>query len=148
MFYRGFDNYTNNMQFGENDYITNYPYGGMQNPYIYNAPQRTNQNWQKDLYPEIYNIIHPVISNICSKRNIYLNEETLENLTEEVYSKIQEDTEEENRNNNLLKDLIKILIIREFFPRRRPRPRPPHRIYQDMEMPYREFYHPFPEEYM
>lgn len=146
MFYRGFD---------ENDYMfsnTYDIYGGIQptyNGYNYNIQRNT---WQKDLYPEIYNIIYPVITNICSKRNIYLNEESLENLVTEIYSKIEEDSSLENRKEereqNLLKDLIRILIIREFFPRRRPRPRPPHRAHQEWEMPYREFYHPFPEEYM
>jgi hypothetical protein len=131
MFYNGFDEMN--------------IYGEMQNPYIYNQGMYQNYNmprnsWHKDLYPEIYNIIYPIVTNVSSRNNIRLNEETLERLTNEVYEKI-ENLEGENEE-QLLKDLIRILIIREFYPRKRPiQPR-------RMQMNNMEFYHPFPEEYM
>lgn len=134
MFYRDFE---------END--TYDMYGAIGNPYM-NYSQGFYQNynpvrttWQKDLYPEIYNIIYPIITSVISRKNIRLTEENLERLVMEVYEKVEgmeKQTEEE-----LLKDLIRILIIREFYPRKRPVPRL-------MQVNNREFYHPFPEEYM
>ena len=95
----------------------------------------------EDLYPEIYKIIYPMIKKICMQSPRPLSMETLDDMTDEIYSNIEanniinlniniesnknennsssnkKNINNENRDsrqiNNPIRDLIKILLIRE-----------------------------------
>ena len=109
------------------------------------------------LYPDIYKIIYPMVQKVCMRATGVINEELINDMTNEVYNAMEENRqcskevqkssseirsgnsqnirkiEETRQNNFLLRDLIRILIIRELLRRRRPgmgRPpmRPPYPI--------------------
>ena len=105
-------------------------------------------------YPEIYNIIYPMIQKACSENRGGVTRELVDKMTEEIYLAVEDRELEQNRNtekvdnkkskplgtnedrtcesckrNTGLQDLIKILLLRELidrpgFPGFRP-PRPP-----------------------
>ncbi|MBR6033804.1 MAG: hypothetical protein IKP28_03585 [Clostridia bacterium] len=116
------------------------------------------QEENQDLYPEIYKVIYPMVRKACKENESNeITEETVENLTNIVYTNIdigdvevsdnqitqqelrngdvpnprarsqQRETRQSRNNNPLLHDLIRILVLREFFDRRRPN-RPPFPI--------------------
>lgn len=113
------------------------------------------------LYPENYRIIYPMVQKVCMKATGAINEELINNMTNEVYNAMVErehrqysnelqknsseirsgsssstrKVEETRQNNFMLRDLIRILIIRELLRRRRAgMGRPPMR--PPMRPPY------------
>ena len=109
----------------------------------------------ENLYPEIYKIIYPMIQKACNQNTKPIDENLIDDMTDDIYSNIEADNIinlniniENNRNekvadkeknsrckvtenrqvNNPIRDLIRILLIRELLDRpgyRPPRPRPP-----------------------
>lgn len=125
----GYPTYTNNFN---SNYMA-------QQTYVNN-----NQNIQiEDCYPEIYKIIYPMIKTRCANQTLPINSETIDQMTEEIYSametekeiitkdevkKVENRGEDRQLRNRNLQDLIKILIIRELLgrPGNRPQMQPPH----------------------
>ncbi len=91
----------------------------------------------EDLYPDIYNIIYPMVRKICMENKKDLNREVLDEMSNEIYNNLETNEginlnititndskaversrelnlEKENKN-NILKDLIKILILQELI---------------------------------
>ncbi len=132
------------------------------------------QEEKLDWYPEIYKIIYPMVRKACSENeNNEITEETIENITNIIYTNIevgdieassnqniqpelrngdvpnprvknqQKETRQFRNNNPLLRDLIRILVLREFYDRRRPN-RPPFPIRPGGPMEPRP---PFPRYY-
>ena len=119
-----------------NPYIEYQGYNMRYNPYNFNVNEKENRNL-RDLYPDIYNIVEPMIKKVCIKNRNTIDNETLDNMTNEVYNNLEtneginlnitinnelkpetrsKEINLENRNqnkNNFLKDLIKILILQE-----------------------------------
>lgn len=117
--------------------ILGYSVNQMQDNYCKNDSNNiinTYNNKIGEFYPEIYKIIYPMVCKACIKVSTSINIETVNQITEEVYTNIEntESTEETNgirRYNNqrikkdynnqyrnpILRDLIKILVIRELF---------------------------------
>ncbi len=105
---------------------------------IYNNINISNNNIELEKsYPEIYNVVYPMVSNKCNNvRNINITNDDIEKMTDEIYYEIEgkdaqtnnvakvENRKTENRQINFgVRDLIKILLIRELL----NRPRPPYR---------------------
>lgn len=94
----------------------------------------------EDLYPEIYKIIYPMVQKACSQNTHPINDDVLDEITNDIYSNIEADNIinlniniDNNRNENKsisnsknvdsenkdkrhfnpVRDLIKILLIRE-----------------------------------
>lgn len=100
----------------------------------------------ESLYPDIYRMIQPMVQKACMRATGVINEEMINNMTEEIYNAMSEETrssretsktsaeirtnntqntrrvEETRQNNYLLRDLIRILIIKELLRRRPGRP--------------------------
>ena len=141
----------------QNTYYNNYDnYEPIQNSM--SMPTTAMSNIQirelEKCYPEIYNIIYPMIQKACSENRGEVTRELVDKMTEEIYlavedreleqnrtsekvddktartSNIKDDRTCENRQRNTgLNDLIRILLLRELigrpgFPGFRP-PRPP-----------------------
>lgn len=143
-----------------NDYYEGYNYiGNNNNRYNYNntypeqyrnfnSPSIETRELEEN-YPEIYKIVYPMVAKACSNYSQPMNNNIINNLTNEIYLAIEEVPEvnttidsknntrhSNNNNNNILKDLIRILILRELlsrpqypgggrppYPPRPPRPR-------------------------
>jgi len=97
MFYSNYDNY---MQ----DY---YCYNQMPNSRIgmYNPHMNMNTNYVQqqesfnNLYPNIYNIINPVVSRVLLGNNTqFLSEDSMKNLTDTIYSIVENQINIENEN--------------------------------------------------
>lgn len=126
--------------FNTNDYYI------MQNNNLVNM---NNQNLE-ELYPDIYKKVYPLVCNECNRNTMPITNETLEEMTDNVFNAISVDLKietnvkvdtrndnsrqgedrQERRRNNTLRDLIKILILNQIlgggFPIRPPFPgRPP-----------------------
>ena len=93
----------------------------------YMAVNNTEQ--LKNMYPEIYKIIYPMVKKACLQPTYPITEESLNVMTEEVYSNIGTDS-------GSLEDLIKILLIRELINK------PEQRIHS-MQKPMHSMYNPF-----
>jgi len=121
-------------------YDMNYDNWNMPNMTVMNTIQ--TQELEK-CYPDIYNIVYPMIQKACIKNTRPLTRELIDSMTDEIYFAIEDKemlenrSKEENkedrqiRRNTNLNDLIRILILRELlgspgFPGGRP-PRPPVR---------------------
>lgn len=118
----------------------------------YNNQNQSLMNSELDkCYPEIYKIVYPMIRTKCDNFRGNVNNEEIENMTDEIYyaldsdvsktiektvekkvdTKVNEKTVENRQTrqiNRNLRDLIKILLIRELLNRPgRPQfpPRPP-----------------------
>lgn len=119
----------------------------------------------ENLYPEIYKIVYPMIQKACSHNNKPVDENLIDDMTDDIYSNIEADNiinlninVENNRNesatskeknnrckttenrqfNNPIRDLIRILLIRELLDRpgyRPPRPRPPGPVFPGSHFP-------------
>ena len=118
-----------------NPYKTNYRQ--MQYNYLPNNPYVLADSTSKieqleNMYPEIYKILYPMIKKASSQNTSQMTPETLETMTQEIYSNIEagniinisvdvsNNSESDNSNtnitqyiNNYLYDLIKILLLRE-----------------------------------
>ena len=106
-------------------------------------------------YPEIYQIVYPMVQKACGRRNsVILDETQINEMVDEVYNAIEpgddilqgvdngstprngdvknpraKETRRPNNNNYLLRDLIRILIIRELLQgggSQNNMPRPPY----------------------
>ena len=145
--YRGYEDYMQSvLGYNANPSTNGYNYT-IPNTYreaeMYNAVQ-INPNMQEinKLYPEIYDVVYPVVQKVWSRRNVAnITEEMISEMVEEVYGVIEpgDDIVEQGeaplrngdvrnpraketrqsqsgrRNNRLLRDLIRILILRELF---------------------------------
>ena len=99
------------------------------------ANEDVRLNNMKELYPELYDLIYPKVSEIIDKSDINseISGEMLESMIDEILlsSGIQRvdnvPVAAANRFDDRLRELIRILILREIFGRRPkpPRPRPP-----------------------
>jgi len=80
--------------------ILGYP---MQSNSMYNTNINTNTNTGYDMsyiqnnelekcYPEIYKIIYPMVRTACSGNVEPINEQTIENMTDDIYSAIESNT--------------------------------------------------------
>ena len=122
--------------------------------------EETNLEDFNKYYPEIYQIVYPMVQKACGKRNITnLDEAQLNEMVEEVYNGIEpgddilqgEDNGSTPRNgdvknpraketrrkndNYLLKDLIRILFVREFLQGGWQNNRPPRPPFNNNMMP-------------
>lgn len=81
-------------------------YQNMNNMYIqnnsnnYNLSNNNNREELENCYPEIYKIVYPMVSQRCSTMSQPVTRETVENMTDEIYSAI-EVSNEINLNINL-----------------------------------------------
>ena len=119
----------------------------------------------ENLYPEIYKIVYPMIQKACNQNNKPIDENLIDDMTDDIYSNIEADNiinlninVENNRNesatnkeknnrckttenrqfNNPIRDLIRILLIRELLDRpgyRPPRSRPPGPVFPGSHFP-------------
>lgn len=142
MYYQDFESYMQEV-LGYKGNMQNCP--DEWNSDIYIMPSNDMQNCEK-FYPSVYQIIYPVIQNVCINHNSEeMSEELMQRMLTEVNIQLQQKNisitmeqtqtisrgndkkrEERSNNNSLLQDLIKIWIIREFFMNRPPhRPTPP-----------------------
>ncbi len=128
------------------------------NDYYYDMPMMMTTDYAttetdefRELYPEIYKLIYPMVCKVCSQNSTgEITKDLVDRMTDEIYVNFEaEDTQTSNmrtplkngdvRNPNakepevrqetrqrnfLLRDLIKILILRELLKNRRPN-RPP-----------------------
>ena len=74
-------------------------YQNMNNMYIqnnsnnYNLSNNNNREELENCYPEIYKIVYPMISQRCSTMSQPVTRETVENITDEIYSAIEVNSE-------------------------------------------------------
>ena len=105
----------------------------------------------EEMYPDIFKTLKPVIEDACSKCDLKITNEVLEDMVDSIYQRIDNNEinvninvindsninsgvrEAENRgirrkrpNNQLLRDLIKILLINQLINANK-RPNMPHR---------------------
>lgn len=52
----------------------------------------------KELYPDIYHKVYPLVCNECKNANMQITNETLEQMTENVYKAIEIDLKIETKN--------------------------------------------------
>lgn len=126
-------------------YQYNYPNNDLYGYAPYNIQNRNNisSNEMESYYPEIYNVIYPMVKKVCLKNNRGISQEVIDDMVEEIYSNLEnnkaitlnivlnneingqnaggkEDLRQENRQlsrNNVLSDLIRILVLRELIGR-------------------------------
>ena len=74
-------------------------YQNMNNMYIqnnsnnYNLSNNNNREELENCYPEIYKIVYPMVSQRCSTMSQPVTRETVENMTDEIYSAIEVNSE-------------------------------------------------------
>lgn len=141
MYYNMYEEYIRNVlgypkrqDIYQNDISYGIEYGyrnGYQNLPINNIERmEQSRNENKELekyYPEIYNIVYPIILEKCEENRGEINEQLINNITEEIYLKIPKEKREDrgDRQNFNLRDLIRILLLREWGRPNRPPDRPP-----------------------
>lgn len=82
-----YDQYNLGSNFNYNYSCTcDYPYNCNQNFYSRNIVQDI-----ENMYPEIYNIIYPMIQKACMQNNKPVTEDVLEEMTNDIYSNIEAD---------------------------------------------------------
>lgn len=88
----------------------------------------------ENCYPDIYNLVYPMVQKACMQSNRPMTRENIESMTNEIYFSIESEErgedEKENRQvirNQGLNDLIRILILREILGRPNFPPPPPGR---------------------
>lgn len=62
---------------------------------INTIPNYTNKNFE-EFYPEIYNIIYPMVKKVCSNQPITVNAENIEKMTDEIYFAVEEQNSTQN----------------------------------------------------
>lgn len=78
----------------QNQYKTCYPYHNSvkyqscNNPKCYKNQNQSESCDIKNLYPEIYHIINPMVCEMCDKNNRPINEELIESMTNEIYDNV------------------------------------------------------------
>ena len=96
----------------------------------YNDFQNSTNKNLESFYPELYKLIYPMIQNACMRNTKPITEETISQMTKDIYSNFNaddvslsetRDSEIQERalrpNNFVLNDLIRILLIRELLGR-------------------------------
>ena len=74
-------------------------YQNMNNMYIqnnsnnYNLSNNNNREELENCYPEIYKIVYPMVTQRCSTMSQPVTRETVENMTDEIYSAIEVNSE-------------------------------------------------------
>ena len=142
----GFEQY----DYEQNNFYEQIPYDN----FLYYSTRNLVSDLE-NLYPEIYKIVYPMIQKACNQNNKPIDENLIDDMTDDIYSNIEADniinlninienkrnesavnkeknnkckTAENRQFNNPIHDLIRILLIRELLDRpgyRPPRPRPP-----------------------
>lgn len=126
--------------------LENYPYSSMyrgdfyDNMGFYQDRNTLSREEIESYYPEIYNIVYPMVRKVCSQNRGELTGDTIDRMVEEVYSNVETDnsivlninlendvrgTKVEKSSEKLenratrrnLNDLIRILILRELLGR-------------------------------
>ena len=109
-----------------------------------NMPTMNGIQELENCYPDIYNIVFPMVQKACAKNTKAITKELIDSMTDEIYFTVEDnELSETNRGKNdknssenrqrviknpMLNDLIRILILREFLRRnQRPPFRPPMR---------------------
>lgn len=67
----------------------------------FNMPQQIESNLEtsrlESCYPDIYNLVYPMVKKACSQNNRALSSNLVEELTNEIYNAIEDDNLNENR---------------------------------------------------
>ena len=67
----------------------------------FNMPQQVESNLEvsrlESCYPDIYNLVYPMVKKACSQNNRALSSNLVEELTNEIYNAIEDDNLNENR---------------------------------------------------
>ena len=91
-----------------------------ENEYEYENFYNSQTDELEDFYPEIYRIVYPMVTKVCDNCRDSISRETIENMTDEVYSSLETSNEirqEENRsissNSKEVKTAIKEPINKE-----------------------------------
>lgn len=93
-----YEEYMNNLlgiKLKKNDY--NFDYRNLENVYPYNYMNFQNPEMFQDmdvqnletLYPEMYNLIYPMIKKVCMQNTEPITEELIDNMTYEIYNNIE-----------------------------------------------------------
>lgn len=99
----------------------------------YNFQSTDNSELMK-LYPEIYNVVNPMVRKICEGNTKTVDRDLIEKMSSEIYSNLEmqpdknggKEVRQSAVNNNILQDLIKILLLNQLLNQNRPpRPGPP-----------------------
>ena len=69
----------------------------------FNMPQQIESNLEtsrlESCYPDIYNLVYPMVKKACSQNNRALSSDLVDELTNEIYNAIEDDSLNENRTN-------------------------------------------------
>lgn len=115
MYNESYDEYIRSIlgypSFNNNNFENEYEYG---NPYSYQTDEL------EEFYPEIYKIVYPMVTKACDNCIEAISRQTIENMTDEVYSSLEASNEirqEENRsissNSKEVKSTVKEPINKE-----------------------------------
>ena len=116
----GYSSYNPNI-YETYDYKASKPYTNTyyRNDSTFNLP---NDNID-GLYPEIYNLINPIVCKVCSNNTEYINKELLEKMTDEVYNLVEgnnnivnvriESKKDESNNTSAIKNTERIARRKE-----------------------------------
>ena len=70
-----------------------------------NIPQQFETNIEtsrlESCYPDIYNLVYPMVKKACSKNNRALSSDLVDELTNEIYNAIEDDSLNENRSSEI-----------------------------------------------
>ena len=71
----------------------------------FNIPQQLETNIEtsrpESCYPDIYNLVYPMVKKACSKNNRALSSDLVDELTNEIYNAIEDDSLNENRTSEI-----------------------------------------------
>ena len=71
----------------------------------FNIPQQFETNIEtsrlESCYPDIYNLVYPMVKKACSKNNRALSSDLVDELTNEIYNAIEDDSLNENRTSEI-----------------------------------------------
>ena len=114
--------------------------------------QSTDNSELTKLYPEIYNVVNPMVRKICEENTKTVDRDLIEKMSSEIYSNLEMQPDKnggkevrQSAVNNILQDLIKILLLNQLLNQNRP-PRPGPPAPPRPPMPPRPPRPPFPRE--
>lgn len=71
----------------------------------FNMPQQIESNLEtskiESCYPDIYNLVYPMVKKACSQNNRSLSSDLVDELTNEIYNAIEDDSLNENRTSEI-----------------------------------------------
>ena len=71
----------------------------------FNMPQQIESNLEtsrlESCYPDIYNLVYPMVKKACSQNNRALSSDLVDELTNEIYNAIEDDKLNENRTSEI-----------------------------------------------